>query len=148
MSSGVQFTALPEPSEVGNIWKNLQQLIDGLNKELRQMADEYCEFAVNDDNHFVSGIRGEEHQAKLSKLHDSMKHIQALERDLRFYLKQQRKLAESSMSRIAEQLGTLNVESMARAIQASEMSKTYYEKPIEPLFETINESPLEYTPNS
>ncbi|KAI1041112.1 hypothetical protein LB505_005900 [Fusarium chuoi] len=147
MSSGVQFTALPEPSEVGNIWKNLQQLIDDLNKELRQI-DEYYEFAVNDDNHFVSGIRGEEHQAQLSKLHDSMKHTQALERDLRFYLKQQRKLAESSMSRIAEQLGTLNVESMARAIQASEMSKTYYEKPIEPLFETITESPLEYTPNS
>ncbi|EWZ79801.1 hypothetical protein FOWG_16129 [Fusarium oxysporum f. sp. lycopersici MN25] len=142
MSSGACFTSLPEPSEVGQIWQDLEVLIVSLKSRLEHREQKYSELAVE------SGIHGEERQAQLCKIRESWKHIQTLERELRFYLKQQRKLAESSMSRIAEQLGTLNVDSMARAIQASEMSKACYEKPVEPVFETITESPLEYTSDS
>ncbi|ENH72225.1 hypothetical protein FOC1_g10006601 [Fusarium oxysporum f. sp. cubense race 1] len=132
MSSGVCFTSLPEPSEVGQIWQDLEVLIASLKSRLEHREQKYSELAVEVVENLESGIHGEE----------------TLERELRFYLKQQRKLAESSMSRIAEQLGTLNVDSMARAIQASEMSKACYEKPVEPVFETITESPLEYTSDS
>ncbi|KAH7151502.1 hypothetical protein DER46DRAFT_665493 [Fusarium sp. MPI-SDFR-AT-0072] len=148
MSSGVRFTSVPEPSEVGQIWKDLEVLIASLKSRLDRREHEYSKLAVDVVSHLESGIYGEERQAQLCKLRGSWKHIQTLERELRFYLKQQRKLAESSMSRIAEQLGTLNVDSMARAIQASEMSMACYEKPIEPVFETITESPLEYTSDS
>ncbi|KAH7258996.1 uncharacterized protein BKA55DRAFT_687284 [Fusarium redolens] len=148
MSSSVRFTSLPEPSEVGQIWQDLEDLIASLKSRLERREHEYSDLAVEVVGKLESGIHGEERQAQLCKLRESWKHIQTLERELRFYLKQQRKLAESSISRIAEQLGTLNVDSMARAIQASEMSKASYESPIKPLFETITESPLEYTSDS
>ncbi|KAM5520662.1 hypothetical protein FOXYSP1_14552 [Fusarium oxysporum f. sp. phaseoli] len=148
MSSGVCFTSLPEPSEVGQIWQDLEVLIASLKSRLEHREQQYSELAVEVVENLETGMQGEERQAQLCKLRESWKHIQTLERELRFYLKQQRKLAESSMSRIAEQLGTLNVDSMSRAIQASEMSKACYEKPVEPMFETITESPLEYTSDS
>ncbi|KAF5603254.1 hypothetical protein FPCIR_1450 [Fusarium pseudocircinatum] len=148
MSSGVRFTSLPEPSEVGQIWQDLEKLIGQLQSRLELKEEKYSELAVDIVNRLESGIRGEERQAQLCKLRESWKHILTLERELRFYLKQLRRLAESSMSRIAEQLGTLNVDSMARAIQASEMSQACYERPVEPLFDTIAESPDEHTSDS
>ncbi|PNP76582.1 hypothetical protein FNYG_10001 [Fusarium nygamai] len=148
MSSGVRFTSLPEPSEVGQIWQDLQELIGSLKERLELREEEYSELAVDIVNRLESGMHGEERLTQLCKLRESWKRIQTLERELRFYLRQQRRLAESSMSRIAEQLGTLNVDSMARAIQASEMSKACYEQPIEPLFGTVTESPQEYTSSS
>ncbi|KAF4418814.1 hypothetical protein FACUT_11685 [Fusarium acutatum] len=148
MSSGVRFTSLPEPPEVGHIWKDLEKLIGSLKSRLELREKEYSELAVDVVNRLESGMHGEERHTQLFKLRESWKRIQTLERELRFYLRQQRRLAESSMSRIAEQLGTLNVDSMARAIQASEMSKACYEKPVEPLFGTITESPQEYTSDS
>ncbi|KLP21213.1 Uncharacterized protein LW94_8770 [Fusarium fujikuroi] len=148
MSSGVRFTTIPEPSELGEIWKDLEELIGSLKSRLERRAEEYSELAIDVVNRLESGIQGAERQAQLCKLRESWAHIQTLERELRFYLKQLRRLAESSISRIAEQLGTLSVDSMARAIQASEMSKACYEKPVEPLFDTVTESPLESTSES
>ncbi|KLO82272.1 uncharacterized protein FFB20_07933 [Fusarium fujikuroi] len=148
MSSGVRFTSIPKASEVGEIWKDLEELIGSLKSRLERREGEYSELAIDVVNRLESGIQGEERQAQLCKLRESWGHIQTLERELRFYLKQLRRLAESSMSRIAEQLGTLSVDSMARAIRASEMSKAYYEKPVEPLFDTVTESPLESTSDS
>ncbi|KAF5566879.1 hypothetical protein FPHYL_3569 [Fusarium phyllophilum] len=148
MSSGVRFTSLPEPSEVGQVWKDLHELIKGLKKRLNLQDEKYSNLAVDVLNRLESGIQGEERRAQLCKLRESWGHLQTLERELGFYLKQQRRLAEGSLSRIAEQLGTLNVDSMARAIQASEMSQACYERPVEPLFDTIAESPDEYTSDS
>ncbi|KAG9501991.1 hypothetical protein J7337_007699 [Fusarium musae] len=148
MSSGVRFTSLPEPFEVGRIWQDLEDLICSLQSRLELKEEKYSELAVDVVNRLESGLRGEERQTQLCKLRESWGHIQTLERELRFYLKQLRRLAESSMSRIAEQLGTLNVDSMARAIQVSEMSQTCYERLVEPLFETIVESPDEHTSDS
>jgi hypothetical protein len=148
MSSGVRFTSLPEPSEVGQIWQDLEELIGSLQSRLELKEERYSELAVDVVRRLESGLRGEERQTQLCKLRESWEHIQTLERELRFYLKQLRRLAEGSMSRIAEQLGTLNVDSMARAIQASEMSQTCYERPVEPLFDTIVESPDEHTSDS
>ncbi|CVK85314.1 uncharacterized protein FPRN_06809 [Fusarium proliferatum] len=148
MSSGVSFTSIPEASKVGEIWKDLEELIGSLKSRLERREEEYSELAIDVVNRLESGIQGEERQAQLCKLRESWGHIQRLEHELRFYLKQLRRLAESSMSRIAEQLGTLSVNSMARAIQASEMSSACYEKPVEPLFETVTESPLEYISDS
>ncbi|KAF4947178.1 hypothetical protein FGADI_10634 [Fusarium gaditjirri] len=145
MSSGVRFTSLPEPSEVGQIWQDLETLIVDLKSRLKCREREYCELVLDVVDKLESGMHGEERHAELCKLRESWKHIQTIEHNLLFYLRQQRKLAESSLSRVAEQLGSLNVDSMARAIQASEMSKVIYERPLEPMFETITESPLEYT---
>ncbi|KAG5788340.1 hypothetical protein H9Q69_012591 [Fusarium xylarioides] len=148
MSSGVHFTSLPEPSEVGKIWHDLQVLIDDLEVELKYQEKEYSELAVEFDNKGKSGTWGRDLEARRCQLHERWELFQTARHDRLFYLKQQRKLAEGCLSRIAEQLGTLNVASMLSAIQASQATKAYYENPIKPLFETIPESPHEYTSDS
>ncbi|KAF5580071.1 hypothetical protein FPANT_9466 [Fusarium pseudoanthophilum] len=143
MSSGVRFTSLPEPSEFGQIWDALEKLIERLKERLKLQDEKYSNLALDVLDGLESGIQGEERRAQLCKLRESWGHLKTLEHDLAFYLKQQRRLAEGSLSRIAEQLGTLNVNSMARAIQGSQMSQACYERPVEPLFDIIAESPKE-----
>ncbi|KAF5239326.1 hypothetical protein FANTH_9985 [Fusarium anthophilum] len=148
MSSGVHFSSLPEPSEVGKIWQDLQNLIDDLKIELMEQEEEYAELATEFDSETKSGISDKEFQALRCRVSECWERLQTTRQDQFFYLKQQRRLAEGCLSRIAEQLGTLNVASMLSAIQASQTTKGYYENPIQPLFETIAESPHEYTSDS
>ncbi|KAF5637842.1 hypothetical protein F52700_4544 [Fusarium sp. NRRL 52700] len=143
MSSGVHFTSLPEPSEVGKIWQDLQDLIDVLEKELVDQEEEYAELATEYHSKAKAGIWNKEFQALSCRVSERYEHLQVTRQDKLFYLKQQRRLAEGCLSRISEQLGTLNVASMLSAIQASQTTKDYYEKPIQPLFETITKSPHE-----
>ncbi|KAF4500047.1 hypothetical protein FAGAP_3758 [Fusarium agapanthi] len=148
MSSGVHFTSLPEPSEVGKIWQDLQDLIDDLKVELEDQEKEYAELATEFDSETKAGISDKEFQALRCRVSECWEHLQITRQDQFFYLKQQRRLAEGCLSRIAEQLGTLNVASMLSAIQASNATKAYYENPVKPLFGTITESPHEYTSDS
>ncbi|KAF4332191.1 hypothetical protein FBEOM_14012 [Fusarium beomiforme] len=109
MSSGIRFTSLPDLSEVGKIWQELEVVISSLKDRLERREHDYSQLAPAVVNNLKDGLGGIERLDQLHKLRVSWHHIQKLERELRFCLKQQRRLLEAGMSRAAEELGNLNV---------------------------------------